>query len=172
MREGIRRYEYDTAVESGRAGGSVVAVRVLAIVAALLALVLIVGTAIALVSGSREKKLEREAAFTVKAEGRGRTAFTGIGTIRARSADPDGAVVIAAIAVPYDASDIAFTEELKKKTPVLRAAAVQILQSQPAERLAPAYEAGIKAALRDAFNARLSLGKVDEIWLSDFVVVR
>lgn len=172
MREGMRRYEYDTRVESDRTEGTVVVVRVLAAVAALLALVLIVGTAIALISGSREKKLEREAAFTVMAKGRGRTAFTGIGTIRAKSADADSAVVIATIAFPYDASDIAFTEELKKKTPVLRAAAVQILQSQPAERLAPAYEAGIKAALRDAFNARLSLGTVDEIWLSDFAVVR
>jgi flagellar basal body-associated protein FliL len=172
MREGTRKYEYEDARTSGRVGGSGVAVRILAAVAAFLAIVLVVGTGIALASGAREKKLAAEAAAAVMAESRGRAAFTGLGTVRAKSADAESAVVIATIAFPYDASDIAFTEELKKKVPVLRAAAVAVLESQPAERLAPAYEAGIKAAIRDAFNARLSLGTVDEIWLSDFAVVR
>ncbi len=154
-----------------RAGAG--AVRVLAIVAAALLLAILAGTLVGLASGSRQRKLAGEAAAAaVAAEARGRAAFAGIGTIRAKSADADPAVVVATVAFPYDASDIAFSEELGRKAPVLRAAALAVLESRPADELAPAFEAGVKAAMRDAFNARLSLGRVDEVWLSDFAVIR
>ncbi len=160
----------EAAAES-RAGRA--AVRVLALVAAALLLAILAGTVVGLASGSRQRKLAGEsAAAAVAAEARGRAAFTGIGTIRAKSADPDPAVVIATLAFPYDASDLAFSEEIGKKAPVLRAAALALLESRRADELGPAFESGIKAAMRDAFNARLSLGRVDEVWLSDFAVVR
>jgi hypothetical protein len=47
-----------------------------------------------------------------------------------------------------------------------------VLSSKKAADLGPAFEGSVKAALRDAFNARLSLGKVTEIWLSDFAVIQ
>jgi len=156
---------------ASRAGAA--AVRVLAIVAAALVIAILAGTIAGLASGSRQRKLSSEiASAAVAAEARGRAAFTGIGTIRARSADPDPAVVIATVAFPYDASDLAFSEEIGKKAPVLRAAALAVLESRGADDLGPAFESGIKAAMRDAFNARLSLGRVDEVWLSDFALVR
>jgi flagellar basal body-associated protein FliL len=149
------------------------ALRVLAVAAALLALVILVGTAIGFATGSRQRKLEREAASAeVAAAAKGRAAFTGIGTIRAKSADARPAVVVATLAFPYDSSDVPFTEEIQRKAPVLRAAALACLEARRAEQLGPAYEAGLKAALRDAFNARLSLGKVEEVWLSDFAVIQ
>jgi flagellar basal body-associated protein FliL len=79
---------------------------------------------------------------------------------------------VATIAFPFDSSDRPFAEELGRKAPVLKAAAVSVLSSKKAAELTPAFEGTLKAALRDAFNARLSLGKVTEIWLSDFTVIQ
>jgi flagellar basal body-associated protein FliL len=148
--------------------------KALALVALLLALVLVAGSVYGLAAGTRQKKLAKEAdSAQVAAELRGRASYTAIGTVRAKSADPkESAIVVATIAFPYDAADKSFAEELGRKAPVLRAAALELLSTKKASELAPAFEGSLKAALRDAFNARLSLGKVTEVWLSDFAVIR
>jgi flagellar basal body-associated protein FliL len=155
-----------------RAGS--VALKLLSIAAVLVLVALVAGTVYGLASGSRQRKLAREAeSAQVEAELKGRTAFTGVGTVRARSADAASpAVVVATIAFPYDSLDRPFAEELGRKAPVLKAAAVSVLSAKKAAELAPAFEGALKAALRDAFNARLSLGKVTELWLSDFAVIQ
>ncbi len=148
-------------------------VRILALFAALLFLAVVAGSLYAIAAGTRQKKLAREAdRAQTAAELAGRASFTGIGTIRARSADSKAAVIVATIAFPYEAGDRAFAEELGRKAPVLRAAAVSLLSSKKAADLSPAFEGAVKAALRDSFNARLSLGKVTELWLSDFAVIQ
>jgi flagellar basal body-associated protein FliL len=155
----------------GRSG--FVVSRILAVVAGLLAIALAAGTIYGLASGTREKKLARESERAqVAAELAGRASFTAIGTLRARSADAKAAVVVATIAFPYDSRDKAFGEELARKAPVLRAVAESVFSSRKAADLTPAFEGAIKADLRDAFNSRLSLGKVSEVWLSDFAVIQ
>jgi len=149
------------------------AVRVLAVLVVLLVLVVAAGSVYGFAAGTRQKKLAREAdRAQTAADLAGRASFTGIGTIRARSADAPAAVVVATIAFPYDSSDGPFAEELGRKAPVLKEAALAVLSAKKAADLAPAFEGTLKAALRDAFNARLSLGKVTEIWLSDFAVIQ
>jgi flagellar basal body-associated protein FliL len=163
-------------VEEARGGEratGTIAVRVLGGAALLLVLMLVAGSIYGLAAGTRQKKLAREAdRAQVAAELQGRASYTAIGTVRARSADTRAAVVVATIAFPYDAGDRPFAEELGRKAPVLRAAATALLSSKKAAELAPAFEGTVKAALREAFNARLSLGKVTEVWLSDFAVIQ
>jgi flagellar basal body-associated protein FliL len=163
----------DAKARRGRGAGRGAA-RALALIAALLALVLVAGSVYGLVSGSRQRKLARESdRAAAAAELQGRASYTGIGTVRAKSADAKApAVIVATIAFPYDSGDLPFAEELGRKAPVLKAAAVSVLSSKKATELAPAFEGSLKAALRDAFNARLSLGKATEIWLSDFMVIQ
>jgi flagellar protein FliL len=162
--------------DSGKGGGArrlTAAELALAAVAAFLALVLVAGSVYGLASGARGKKLAREAdRAAVAAELAGRASYEGIGTVRARSADAKAAVVVATIAFPYDSGDRPFAEELARKAPVLKTVAQSVLSSKKAADLAPAFEGSIKAALRDAFNSRLSLGKVTEVWLSDFAVIQ
>jgi flagellar basal body-associated protein FliL len=163
----------ETDARDRRSESAASAARVLAFIAGALVLALAAGTIYGLASGTRSKKLAREAdKAQVAAELASAAAFTGIGTIRARSADAKAAVVVATIAFPYDSADRSFAEELARKAPVLKAAAQALISTKKAADLAPAFEGSLKAALRDAFNARLSLGKVTEIWLSDFVVIR
>ncbi len=161
------------APRSGLRGGEL-ASRALVVAAAALALVIAAGTIYGLAAGTRAKKLEREAdKAQVAAELKGRASYTGVGTVRAKSADANSAaVVVATIAFPYDSGDRPFAEELRRKAPVLKAAAASVLSARKAAELAPAFEGSLKAALRDAFNARLSLGKVTEVWLSDFAVIQ
>ena len=143
----------------------------LAVAAAALALVIVAGTVYALAAGTRARKLERESLSALAAEAGGSSYWT-VGTVRAKSSGPEAAVVVATIAFPYDAKDLAFAEELERKAPALKAAAAACLSGRRSEELAPAYEGAVKAALRDSFNALLSLGEVDELWLSDFAVIQ
>lgn len=144
--------------------------KVLTIVLGLLVLALVAGSIYGLATGSRERKLAREAA--VAALPAGSEVFTAVGTIRAQTRDKPPSVVVATIAFPYPAGDAPFAEELEKKTDALRAAAKAWFAERGAADLVPAYEGSVKAGLRDAFNEVLALGKIEELWLSDFSVIQ
>jgi flagellar basal body-associated protein FliL len=159
-------YPEDLGPRKGRRAAKALSAAALALVA-----VIATGTVVGLATGSRQRKLSRESNAAAAVES-GRAVFDSIGTIRAKSADAKPAVVLATIAFPYDPSSSAFAEELGRKAPALKAAAMACLSRKKAAELSPEYEGAIKAALRDAFNGLLSLGKVDEIWLSDFAVIQ
>ena len=116
--------------ESAGEGSTVL--RVLSVGALLLVLAIAAGTIYGFTAGTRQKKLELEAdRAQVAAELVGRASFTGIGTVRAKSADAKAAaVIVATIAFPYDSGDRPFAEELGRKGAVLRAAALAILSSK------------------------------------------
>lgn len=142
---------------------------VLLLIGGLLLLVIAAGTIYGLATGSRAKKLARQGQASVQP---GYSVFSEIGTIRASTADKERAVVVATVSFPYPSSDTAFKEELHKKSPALKEAAINFLARHTAAQLNPAYEGSLKAELRDTFNELLSLGRVDEVWLSDFSVVQ
>lgn len=152
----------------GRGGLSAVE-KALAIILGVIVLALVVGSIYGLASGTRAKKLAREAGMASLPAGS--NVFTAIGTIRASTGDSPPSVVVATISFPYPADDPAFAEELEKKTNALKAASIAWFQERKAADLVPAYSGSVKTGLRDSFNTLLSLGKVDEIWLSDFSVI-
>jgi flagellar basal body-associated protein FliL len=166
------RYDEDRWEEGqerkGRGGLSAVE-KALAVILGVIVLVLVAGSVYGLASGTRAKKLAREAGMAALPAGS--NVFTAIGTIRASTKDSPPSVVVATISFPYPADDPAFAEELEKKTDALKAAALAWFQERTAADLVPAYSGAVKTGLRDSFNALLSLGKVDEIWLSDFSVI-
>ncbi len=145
---------------------------ILSLIAALAALAIVAGTVYGIGTGSRAKKLAREAsAAALSAAPDGRAVFTGVGRLRAVTRDAKPAIVVATVSFPYPADDRPFAEELKKKAPALKAAAIGWLSARRAAELHPAYEGTVKAGLRDSFNELLSLGRIEEIWLSDFSVI-
>jgi flagellar basal body-associated protein FliL len=152
-----------------RRGGTAL-VAALAVLAGVLVLVIAAGSLFAAATGTRERKLAREAALAAAAPGS--YVFDAIGTVRAATRDKPPAIVVATISFPYPAADRAYAEELQVKATALRAAAIAWFGSRTAADLAPAYEGSVKAGLRDAFNRILSLRKVDQIWLSDFSVIQ
>jgi len=141
--------------------------RALALALAVLLIVVLAGTAYAVVTGSRARKLARAAVPEAAARS---GVFDGLGRVRARNAD--GAVVIVDIAFPYDATDRQFREELMRRRGELRTDAETFFASRTADELHPSAEGAVKAALRDVFNARLSLGTIEELYFSEFGVIR
>lgn len=141
--------------------------RALATALAVVAVVVLTGTVYAGLSGSRARKLAREA---VPAAAAGRGVYDGLGRLRARTADE--AVVVVDLAFPYDASDRQFREELNRRRGDLREAVVGYLSSRRADELGSESEPAVKAALRDTLNAILSLGSVEELYFAEFNVIQ
>lgn len=143
--------------------------RILAVIIASLLVVLVSGTSFAVLTGARARKLAREA-VPVTASQTG--IFDGIGRIRARTADQPAAIVVVDIAFPFDATDRQFREELVQKRGELRSAATDFFSGKRTDELGPPNEATIKAALRDTLNRLLSLGRIEELYFSQFHVVQ
>ena len=159
--------------DDGSRGGRLSAERVLRMVIVALAAVLVIGTAYALLAGTRGKAASRQApAPKVETPRQGEAVYSRIGTIRAATRDEHAAVVAASIVFPYEAQNRAFKVELDDKASRLRDECVRFFSEKSAEELHPAFEGALKTGLRDRLNAMLSLGKIREIWFSDFAVIR
>ena len=142
-------------------------IRLLALLAALLVLAIAAGTVWGFATGSRARAIARADSGPIQGSD-----IYDLGQVRAKSADPRPAVIAAKISFPYPAAASRFKEELDAKAPALRAAAVNFFSSKKAADLVPATEGATKAGLLGAFNALLSLGKLEEVWLSDFAVLQ
>lgn len=97
--------------------------------------------------------------------------FTGVGRIRAATADPKPATVIVSIAFPYDKSDSAFAEELAARTREFRELAVELFSSYTGAQLRKLGETELKTELLSRYNALLRLGKIATIYFNDYLVV-
>jgi len=97
--------------------------------------------------------------------------FTGIGRIRAATADPEPATVIVSIAFPYDRSDLAFSEELAARTKDLRELTADLFSNLGAAELQAGSEDKLKAELLRRYNAILRLGKISVIYFNDYLLV-
>ena len=147
--------------------------RALAVLILALAAVLVLGTVYALAADTRGR-----AARASRAEGPGRdplregeAVYARVGTIRASTRGDPAAVVAVSIVFPYPADDRAFKEELDVKASRLREVCTSFFSEKSAEELHPAFEGALKSGLRDRLNAQLSLGRIRELWFSDFAVV-
>jgi flagellar basal body-associated protein FliL len=148
--------------------------RILAVIAAVLALILLAGTVYALVlRGKGEKPGTATAAqgdpLLLEAEIDGM--FTGIGRIRASTGSPEPATVILSIAFPYSPRDRAFSEELAARIGDFRAGAIDYFVSFSTDELRQKDEAAIKAELLGRFNGLLRLGQITTLYFSDYLII-
>jgi flagellar basal body-associated protein FliL len=100
--------------------------------------------------------------------------FAGIGRLRAvlqKEQDKDGATVIIRVVFPYNAADRAFTEELVKNTGMFREMITAYFAGLAASDPKLRDEEAIKRELLERFNTRLRLGKIDRLFLSEFLII-
>jgi flagellar basal body-associated protein FliL len=142
--------------------------KALAVTLAVLAVAILAGTSYGLVTGSRARKLARSAVPVAIA---GPGVYDGLGRVRAKTMDAPPAVVVVDMAFPYDRADRQFREELARKRADLKTAAAAFFSSKRAAELRPDNEAAVKAALRDTLNGQLSLGRIEELYFSEFRVI-
>jgi flagellar basal body-associated protein FliL len=148
--------------------------RILAVIAAVLALILLAGTVYALVLRGKSEKTEAVAPVpgenpSPEAEIDGM--FTGIGRIRASTGSPEPATVILSIAFPYSPRDRAFSEELAARIGDFRAGAIDYFASFSTEELRQKDEAAIKTELLECFNGLLRLGQITTLYFGDYLII-
>jgi flagellar basal body-associated protein FliL len=157
--------------------GLLVLYRVLVIVFFSLIFLLLMGTLYALVF--RGPAPDREAAGNA-AQNQGDPAeagddtgeiFTGIGRIRALTAEPQAAAVILFVAFPYAPEDRAFSEELAAKIGRFREITAAYFASFSADELRQKEEAAVKEELRQQYNAILRLGSITQLYFNDYMII-
>lgn len=150
-------------------------VRGLALALAALVAVLAIGSAAALCLGlpGKRRAAPDPAAWQRERSGEadGLSNFDGIGNLRVRSADKKPSLLLATIVLGVPSGDRAFREELISKEAALRGVCRALLGSKKAADLSPALSLAVKAELRDALNARLSLGKVEAVYFTVYQLI-
>lgn len=146
--------------------------RILLVIAAALALILLAGTLYALVfhSGRTEtSRLTRESASAQSIAEDG--IFTGIGRLRAVTAGPEPVTVILSIVFPYPPNDKLFAEELASQIANLRNTTHEYFASISAEELLRKDDAAIKAEILRRYNLLLRLGQIETLYFNEYLVI-
>jgi len=95
--------------------------------------------------------------------------FSGLGRLRIPLAN--SSTLILSISFPYSADDASFAEELAAKIGDFRAIASGYFSALPAETVIQFDEDTIKQELLRRLNADLRLGRISELYFSDFMII-
>ena len=97
--------------------------------------------------------------------------FSGIGEIRARTADENPSTVIVEIRIGYEQQNKAVQTELTQRIPRIRDMIRTYFSIKTAEELKPQYEQELKLELRERINRVMTQGKVKEVIFDTFNVI-
>ena len=95
--------------------------------------------------------------------------FSGLGRLRIPLVN--SSTLILTIAFPYSADDAAFAEELAAKIGDFRAIATGYFSALPEERVIQFDEDAAKQELLRRLNEDLRLGRISELYFSDFMII-
>lgn len=155
--------------------------KILAIIALLLVAVIVCGTLVAFATdkahpGIHLRTIESPADSTEKATSKNHSAvasFTGIKQIRAftkpNPQNSNGTLVIVTPWFNYPSDDTAFFEELSRKSGIMTSLIVMYFSDHTQEDLVSMGERKVKNDLRDTLNEQLVLGKISEIYFTDYI---
>jgi flagellar protein FliL len=97
--------------------------------------------------------------------------FTGIGTIRVSTADTQPAMVILFVSFVYYPEDKAFSEELVLRVKDFKQIIVDYFSYFPVSELRGLDEENIKSELLLRFNSILRLGRIETMYLGDYMII-
>ena len=95
--------------------------------------------------------------------------FSGIGRLRIPLSN--SSILILSIAFPYNAGDIAFTEELAAKIGDFKVIANDYFSSLPPDRITVIDEEAAKTEILRRYNAILRLGRIEALYFSDMMII-
>ena len=98
-------------------------------------------------------------------------AFTGISTIRATTLSSPSSTSILIITpwFSYPADDTEFYEELSRKRTLITSILTYYFSSKTKDEIIALPEETIKSALLTEINGNLSLGKLNQLYFTDFI---
>ncbi|MGI5174659.1 flagellar basal body-associated FliL family protein [Treponema sp. OMZ 840] len=141
---------------------------------AILLSVLIFGTAAAFVSGKAKpgtdlRRKDPEPQVFEKKIQADKAVFSHIGSLRCATADNPPIPLVITVYFPYTAADKAFYEELSQKTRKIRFVITNYMEQYTRTELSDKGEQKLKADLTDLINRELVLGKITELYFSDYI---
>lgn len=95
--------------------------------------------------------------------------FSGLGRLRIPL--DNSTIMILSIAFPYNANDIAFTEELAAKIGEFRNIANDYFSSLTADKLINIDEEAAKTEILRNYNTILRLGRIEALYFSDMIII-
>lgn len=158
-------------------------IKILAATTICLIAAIILGTVIAFATGNANPGATLRAIEKPPAEdtanknnsGASETTFTGIKQIRAvtkpnpKKENDTGTLVIITPWFTYPSEDTAFYEELSRKSGILRSSILIYFSQHTEEELSKLGEQKVKADLRNVLNNELVLGKISDIYFTDYI---
>lgn len=151
---------------------------IIAAIISLIILVTIVASIVNLVSKKKNQlisdPLPTEIESLNKKNGEEMAAFTGISTIRATTlASPDSdenpAILVLSPWFSYPEEDTEFYEELSRKRTLITSIITYYFSSKTKEEIIALPEETIKGDLLTEINGNLSLGKISQLYFTDFI---
>ncbi|WP_428770976.1 hypothetical protein V1L52_03785 [Treponema sp. HNW] len=138
------------------------------------AAVLIFGTAIAFVSGKAEpgtalRKKDPSPEVLEKKIQPGEAVFSHVGTIRCSTSDTPPVPLVITPYFRYSAEDRAFYEELTQKVRKIRLIIGEYTEQYTRAELLRRGEEKIKNDLTDLINRELVLGKIENLYFSEYI---
>jgi flagellar basal body-associated protein FliL len=143
--------------------------------AAVLILLIIIGTVFGLARSSKEPVLKlgkQDAGKAQTARSLGSEdirVFSGLGQLRVPLSN--SSTMVLSIAFPYPANDVTFTEELAAKIGDLRSIAIDTLSSLPPSAIENFDEETAKNEILRRYNAILRLGRIEALYFSDLLII-
>lgn len=97
--------------------------------------------------------------------------FADLGTLRAATADSTPVTVVVKPFMPYPADDLAFREELVKKSRSIRAFVLGWFRERTIDEIGKMGEGEVKAALLEGINGLLVLGSISTVYFEEYMVI-
>jgi flagellar basal body-associated protein FliL len=144
--------------------------RFLAGILVLIILVVLIGTMFAFIAKPKKELKKSNVDQQAAAQPNDRI-FTGIGRIRAKSAEPQAAAVMITIAFPYNPDDTIFSEELASKVAQFRSETNRYFQLYTTEELRLKTDEDLQEELLACYNALLRLGLIDSLYITDYIII-
>jgi flagellar basal body-associated protein FliL len=141
--------------------------RGLLVIVAALVLVLITGSIYGLVKKGTASGQAVSGGDSIVFEG----VFSGLGTMRIPTADPEPETLVISIAFPYDKNDRPFSEELASNLFRFKTATFQYLGALTAEALAVLDTDTINRELLSRYNSALRLGEIKELYILEYMLL-
>ena len=139
--------------------------RVLIVIAATLALIILIGTIYGLAKRRQPGAGAPPDASTAVEE----SIFTSLGKMRIPTAGSDSETIIISIAFPYNKNDRPFSEELASRISWFKTSVNDYFGVLTAEEF-DALDVDItKTELLNRFNSELRLGQIRELYIDDFI---
>jgi flagellar basal body-associated protein FliL len=155
--------------------GGVLLYRILCIIAAVMALVIATVTIYTFIAPSLAKG---KPVYTIPAQEISEVPeilltpsgniFTGMGRVRAVTADKEPQTIIISIAFPYDKEDVPFMEELASKITDFRTQTISFFKTLPTDTLQKMDDEALKAELLRRYNAALQLGQIPVLYITEY----